>query len=88
MLGYAALNRIIHHATWAASVKIGKQLATLCGQVAIEQVRAAHHYVIEQPAGSALFQLPVWKHIAQTAFWRAMPCMRQHWKWTSYFSEP
>ena len=69
LLGFAALSRIIHHDTWARNVQISKQLANLCGQVAMEQLRDRRHYVIEQPAGSALFQLDSWQRIAPTAFW-------------------
>ena len=69
LFGFAALNRVIHYETWAHNVQIGKQLATLCGQVALEQLRGRRHYVIEQPAGSALFQLAIWQRIANTAFW-------------------
>ena len=59
--GYAALKRIIHHATGARNVQ-------MCGLVAMIQLRGGRHHVIEQPAGSAPFRLAIWQHITHAAF--------------------
>ena len=66
--GFAALNAVIHHDAWLCSVQHSKKLGHLCGQIAQEQLRKHRHFIVEQPVGSALFELPVWRAIASQAF--------------------
>ena len=66
--GFAALNAIINHATWLRSSQHSRKLGHLCGQIAQEQLRKHRHFLVEQPVGSALFELPIWCAIASQLF--------------------
>ena len=60
------LNRIVNHAAWQAAQAIGLPLARLCAQVATFQLSAGRHFLLEQPRGSLLFQLPEYQALAQS----------------------
>ena len=45
-----------------------RKLGHLCGQSAQEQLRKHRHFFVEQPIGSALFELPIWRTIASQLF--------------------
>ena len=63
--GYAALNAVIHRHTWEKSVAVSLHIGRLCAQVAEKQLRGYRHFVVEQPCGSALFEIEEWKWISQ-----------------------
>ena len=69
---WARLNRLIYPEAYHRTHEIGMQLARLCAQVATFQVKHGRHYVVEQPQGSAMFQMTEWiqilKHSHQCCF--------------------
>ena len=65
MKGFSALNRAINHAAWLRSRRVSVPLGKLAGEVAYIQLRGGRHFLAEHPQGSAMFQLAVWKLLAQ-----------------------
>ena len=63
--GWAALNAIIHRAGWLRSLRLSVPFGKLCGRVAKRQLSVGAHFIVEQPAGSKLFQLREWMEISR-----------------------
>ena len=47
---------------------MGLPLAKLCAAIAMFQVQAGRHYVVEQPRGSDMFQLPEWQALVDVSY--------------------
>ena len=61
------LNKRINYEAWIESRKLSVPLARLSGDIAIKQVKAGRHYLVEQPQGSGLYQEPQWKELESSA---------------------
>ena len=58
------LNKIINPSAWQYARQEGLPLAKLCARLAELQIEGGRHFIVEQPAGSTMFQLPEWKKLA------------------------
>ena len=58
------LNRVIHPQAWRESRDEGEHFAYMCYNVAVLQLQAGRHFVIEQPQGSELYKLSFWNDLA------------------------
>eukprot|EP00971_Amphidinium_carterae_P097971 1938395-Amphidinium_carterae.3 len=61
--GWARLNQITAREATEKGRSISDQLGDLCGQLAQHQVRKGLHYIVEQPAGSRLYQRRPWQEL-------------------------
>ena len=57
------INRVLHPDGYAASRYEGEVFARLCYDIACWQLQNQRHFLIEQPAGSELYQLPEWSSL-------------------------
>ena len=64
---WARLNRIIYPNAHSDTLHTGLLLARLCAKVADFQLKSGRHFVIEQPRGSEMYQLPEWKSLLRHA---------------------
>ena len=67
------LNKVINPETWHRTRAEGVALAQFCAEIADVQCAAGRHFVVEQPAGSDMFALPVWEQLA-----RKFPLVKCH----------
>ena len=58
------LNKIINPDAWKQAKREGIPLARLCAQLARFQMQSGRHFILEQPAGSTMFELDEWKRLA------------------------
>ena len=56
----SALNKVINFEGWERSFQVDKVLVLLASQIAAYQASQGNHFVIEQPAGSRMFQSKEW----------------------------
>ena len=59
------LNRMLHPAAWQRAQTVGVPLARLCAELALFQLKQSRHFLLEQPHGSLLFQLPEFVALAR-----------------------
>ena len=56
-------NRVLHHEAWLEACKIAVPLAQFCGEIAICQLEAGRHFLVEQPFPSNLYLIEPWPEI-------------------------
>ena len=74
------LNRQINPEAWKKSQMRSRSLGRLSGRVAISQLRRGKAFMVEQPAGSGLYDEPEWKqledHVFKVVFEQCMTGLR------------
>eukprot|EP00969_Alexandrium_andersonii_P330659 14614518-Alexandrium_andersonii.AAC.1 len=63
--GWAALSSVVEREAWLRSLRLSVPLGRLCGAVARSQLGAGAHFLVEQPAGSALLRLSEWAELGR-----------------------
>eukprot|EP00971_Amphidinium_carterae_P117855 2334769-Amphidinium_carterae.1 len=63
--GWARLNKVTAPLATQQSRRISNKLGDLCGELALHQARQGLHYIIEQPAGSMLYQRKPWQQLLE-----------------------
>eukprot|EP00975_Prorocentrum_lima_P005937 1282633-Prorocentrum_lima.AAC.1 len=63
--GFSSLNRIKAPDAWHRRRSVSTPLGELAGQIALHQLRAGRHFIVENPRGSELYELPAWIQVAK-----------------------
>ena len=56
-------NRVLHHEAWLRACETAVPLAQFCGEIAMCQLEAGRHFLVEQPFPSNLYLIEPWPEI-------------------------
>ena len=62
----AAINKQRHPVTWEKQRKVGEELAKITAHICAAQSSSGKYFVVENPKGSELFQLPCMRRLQQS----------------------
>ena len=63
MGGWSNINKLRNPSGHAQTYAIGRKIALLCIEVALMQVKEGRHFLVENPAGSKMFQFREWLEV-------------------------